>query len=151
MDIRNKGGINLKKLGRVDGKVYRKNVYSVIKDGVQVFEGTTDEVIKYLNVNAHVFNTIMWRCRKNKKPLKYKGHVLKLTQKCIGERVFAVVSQLDGKEVLRGSLRKIAAEYKYKMGSLRNYVTRGKPILIRRKKYDLVPTGEYDIIWKRVR
>ena len=141
----------MKKIGRVNGKVYRKNVYSVTKDGIQVFEGTTDEVIKYLNVSVHVFNTIMWRCRKNKKPLKYKGYVLKRTQNCLGERVYAVIGRHDGKEVIRGSVRKLAAEYGYKVGSLRNYISSKKPLIHRRKKYDLVPTGEYDIIWKRVR
>ena len=148
MGIEDKEFRNLKKLGRVDEKVYRTNVYKITK-GDEVFEGTTEEVIKYLNTTAHIFNSTLWRCRKKNKPLKFKGYIMENTQCCIGEKVYAVVSE-SGEEILRGSIRKLAAEYGYKMGTLRNYVSNHKPIILKRKKYNLVPTGEYDIIWKRV-
>ena len=141
----------MKKIGRVDGKVYRKNVYRVFKNDELVFEGVTDDVIDFLNVDRKVFNTTLWRCRRRKSPLKYKGYTLQRSQYCTGERIFAVVGQHNGKEILRGSMRKIAAEFKYKVATLKNYISNKKPIILRRKKYDLIPTGEYDIVWKRVK
>lgn len=141
----------MKKIGRVEGKVYRKKVYQVFKGEEVVFEGTTDEIVEFLHGSKHVFNTIQWRSRYFKRPLRYRGYSFKLTNICTGERVYAVVNKDTGEEVFRGSKRKIAAEYGYKMATLKTYISTGKPIIRRRTKYNLVPTNEYDIVWKRVK
>lgn len=138
----------MKKLGRVEGRVYRKKVYKVTK-GDDVFEGDTDEVVKYLDTSLHVFNSTKWRCTRRRKPFKLKGYTIEHTQNRTSERVYLVVNA-DGKEVSRGSLRKLALEYGYTLNSLKCYASNHKPMTIRRKKYYFVPTEEYDVVWKRV-